>query len=59
VNTSDARLRRAYHDHMQAQRTRRDRLLRLLGVDSIVLHTHEDFTPRLHKFFQERARRLR
>ncbi len=58
VNTSDARLRRGYREHMEAQRTRRDRLFRLLGVDSIVLHTHEDFTPKLHKFFQERARRL-
>jgi uncharacterized protein (DUF58 family) len=58
VNTSDAGLRRGYREHMEAQRARRDRLFRLLGVDSIVLHTHEDFTPKLHKFFQERARRL-
>jgi len=58
VDTSDARLRQGYHDHMETLRSRRDRLFRQLGVDSISLHTHEDFTPKLHKFFQLRARRL-
>ncbi len=58
VNTSDARLRRSYQDHMQAARAGRDRLFRQLGIDSIGLHTHEDFTPKLHKFFQLRARRF-
>jgi uncharacterized protein (DUF58 family) len=57
VDSSDPALRKAYHDHMQAMLTQRDRLFRQLGIDSISLHTHEDFTPRLHKFFQLRARR--
>ncbi len=58
VDTADARLRRSYQEHMQAMLSRRDRLLRQLGIDSIGLHTHEDFTPKLHKFFQLRARRF-
>ena len=57
VDTSDARLRRAYQQHARGLETRRDRMFRQLGIDSISLRTHEDFTPRLHKFFQLRARR--
>jgi uncharacterized protein (DUF58 family) len=58
VNTSNARLRRGYEEHMKSMLARRDRLFRQLGIDSIQLHTHEDFTPKLHKFFQQRARRF-
>jgi uncharacterized protein (DUF58 family) len=58
VDTSNPGLRQAYREHMQAQTSRRDRLFRQLGIDSIGLHTHEDFTPKLHKFFQLRARRF-
>jgi len=57
VDTSEPRLRKAYHDHMQGMLVGRDRLFKQLGIDTIGLHTHEDFTPRLHKFFQLRARR--
>jgi len=57
VDTSEPGLRKAYHDHMQGMLVRRDRLFKQLGIDTIGLHTHEDFTPRLHKFFQLRARR--
>jgi uncharacterized protein (DUF58 family) len=57
VNTSDERLRKAYEQHARALESRRDRLFRQLNIDSISLHTHEDFTPRLHKFFRLRARR--
>ncbi len=58
VDTSDARLRQAYRQHMRTLETRRDRLFKQLNVDSIRLTTHEDFTPKLHKFFQLRARRF-
>jgi uncharacterized protein (DUF58 family) len=57
VDTSDARLRREYHAHMQGLRTRRDRLFAQLGIDAIELSTHDDFSPKLHSFFQRRARR--
>jgi uncharacterized protein (DUF58 family) len=58
VDTADARLRRAYEEHMRALLSRRDRLFRRLGIDAISLFTHEDFTPKLHKFFQLRAKRF-
>jgi uncharacterized protein (DUF58 family) len=57
VNTADARLRRAYAEHVRGLEARRDRMFRQLGIDSIGLDTHEDFTPKLHKFFRLRARR--
>ncbi len=58
VNTSSARLRAGYREHMQAAQARRDRMFRQLNIDSISLRTDEDFTPRLHEFFQVRARRF-
>jgi uncharacterized protein (DUF58 family) len=58
VDTSSPTLRKAYREHMTASQARRDRLFRQLGIDTIALHTHEDFTPKLHKFFQLRARRF-
>ncbi|MBI1797984.1 MAG: DUF58 domain-containing protein [Candidatus Eisenbacteria bacterium] len=58
VDTSNRALRRRYQEHMAAAVARRDRLFTQLGIDSIPLETHEDFTPRLHKFFRLRARRF-
>ena len=58
VDTSDPGLRKAYQEHTSAALARRDRLFKQLGIDTISLHTHEDFTPRLHRFFQLRARRF-
>jgi len=58
VNTADAGLRRRYHAHVRQWVERRDRLFTQLGIDSIPLHTHEDFTPKLHRFFRLRARRF-
>ena len=58
VNTSSPRIQRGYEEHMRTILAGRDRLFRQLGIDSIELHTHEDFTPKLHKFFQQRARRF-
>jgi len=58
VDTSNAALRKSYEDHMRAQMIRRDRMFKQLGIDSIALETREDFTPKLHKFFQQRARRF-
>lgn len=58
VNTSDARLRKGYQEHVRRAVAQRDRMFRQLGIDSIALHTHEDFTPKLHKFFRLRARRF-
>ena len=58
VDTSRPALRKRYEAHMQAMLARRDRLFSQLSIDSIPLKTDEDFTPKLHKFFQLRARRF-
>jgi uncharacterized protein (DUF58 family) len=58
VDSSNPGLRKAYQEHMRAWAGRRDRLFKQLGIDTISLHTHEDFTPKLHTFFQLRARRF-
>ena len=58
VDTANTRLRRAYEAHMRGLIARRNRMFRQLGIDSIELQSHEDFTPKLHKFFQIRARRF-
>ncbi len=59
VNTADRFLRdefRAFQlEYYQARRT----LFKSLGIDHIAVRTDEDFTPKLHRFFQERARRYR
>jgi len=57
VDTSDPHLRRAYHAHMQRLLAQRELLFTQLGIDAIALTTHDDFTPKLHKFFRQRARR--
>ncbi|MEO0081770.1 MAG: DUF58 domain-containing protein [candidate division WOR-3 bacterium] len=59
IDTRDPDLRRAFERHQQARREEIVRMFRQLGVDHIPVRTSEDFTPRLHKFFQERARRYR
>ena len=58
VDTSNARLRAAYEEHVRAKLSQRDRMFKQLGIDTIPLQTHDDFTPKLHKFFQLRARRF-
>jgi uncharacterized protein (DUF58 family) len=58
IDTSRPGLRKRYAQHMLDQETRRDRLFTRLGIDCIPIRTDEDFTPKLHKFFQLRARRF-
>ncbi len=58
IDTSNAGLRTAYAAHVRARVAERDRMFRQLGIDTIPLRTDEDFTPRLHAFFQLRARRF-
>lgn len=58
VNTSDPGLRRRYAEHVRAGIAARDRTFKRLGIDCIPLQTHEDFAPKLHAFFQQRARRI-
>ncbi len=59
LDTYDRRLLNEYSAHQVERKDSRRRLLKSLGIDSIELLTADDFTPKLHKFFQERARRYR
>lgn len=59
IDTSDSALRKGYREYRLLAIEKKHRLLKSLGIDSVELYTHEDFTPKLHKFFQERARRYR
>jgi uncharacterized protein (DUF58 family) len=59
IDTSDPGLREAFRRHHDTRRDEIEKLFRQLGVDHIPVLTSEDFTPRLHKFFQKRARRYR
>lgn len=59
VDTRDKILRERYRLYRQQKYEERERLFKLLGIDHIDLRTAEDFSNKLHKFFQERARRYR
>jgi uncharacterized protein (DUF58 family) len=59
VDTRDPALRKRFREFRQQQAEELKRLLRQLGVDHIALSTAEDFTAKLHTFFQQRARRYR
>jgi len=59
VDTNDGRFLDIYRAYRLQHVDNRKHLLKSLGIDSINLLTSDDFTPKLHKFFQERARRYR
>jgi len=59
IDTSDPGLRRRFKTHREARDEEMQKLFRQLGVDSIPVSTAEDFTKKLHQFFQKRARRYR
>jgi uncharacterized protein (DUF58 family) len=59
VDFSDPALRAAFAKQSEGRRAGLARMFRRLGVDHIPVLAGEEFTPRLHKFFQERARRYR
>jgi uncharacterized protein (DUF58 family) len=59
IDTGDSRLRRDYAGFRLQKNMEKDSLIKSLGIDRITLSTAYDYTGALHKFFQERARRLR
>ncbi len=59
VDTLDPGLRQRFARHRATREGELQKLLRQLGVDRIAVSTHEDFTKKLHQFFQKRARRYR
>jgi uncharacterized protein (DUF58 family) len=59
VDTSDPVLRKRFAASQAARQEAAERLFRQLGIDHIPVSTAEDFTRKLHQFFQKRARRYR
>jgi uncharacterized protein (DUF58 family) len=59
VDTSDPVLRKHFIESQSARQEAAERLFRQLGIDHIPVSTAEDFTKKLHQFFQKRARRYR
>ncbi|UCC11506.1 MAG: DUF58 domain-containing protein [candidate division WOR-3 bacterium] len=59
VDTWDKTLLQQYRAYRLQQGETRQNILKSLGIDSIDLLTSENSTPKLHKFFRERARRYR
>ena len=59
VDTSDPALRKRFVASQSARQESVERLFRQLGIDHIPVSTAEDFTKKLHQFFQKRARRYR
>jgi uncharacterized protein (DUF58 family) len=57
VDTGDARLRRAFEEQAEAARRERDRMLRSVDVDAIVIRTDRPYTEALLRFFRMRERR--
>ncbi|MCX7732354.1 MAG: DUF58 domain-containing protein [candidate division WOR-3 bacterium] len=59
VNTASVRTRRYVSEQMNSRREAMGKLFQRFGVDWVQLQTGEEFTPVLHRFFVERARRYR
>ncbi|MCX6842636.1 MAG: DUF58 domain-containing protein [candidate division WOR-3 bacterium] len=59
VDTSDPVLRKRFAASQAARQEAVERLFRQLGIDHVPVSTAEDFTKKLHQFFQKRARRYR
>jgi uncharacterized protein (DUF58 family) len=59
VDTSDPVLRKRFAASQAARQEAAEKLFRQLGIDQIPVSTAEDFTKKLHQFFQKRARRYR
>jgi len=58
VNFSDKGLAKGFFSYTQNALQEKDRLFKQLSVDQIDISTTEDFTPKLHKFFKQRAKRF-
>jgi uncharacterized protein (DUF58 family) len=57
LDTGDARVRRAYEERAAATRRERDRMLRGIDVDAVVVRTDRAYTEALLRFFRMRERR--
>jgi uncharacterized protein (DUF58 family) len=59
VDTSSKRWQQAYRQQMQQLESGKTRVFRRANVDRIDIHTDEEYTTPLARFFKERAKRIR
>ena len=59
IDTREKNLQDRYRLYRQQKYEERERLFKMMGIDHIDVKTSEDFSNKLHKFFQVRARRYR
>jgi uncharacterized protein (DUF58 family) len=59
VDTRDPALRKRFKQWRAGREAELAKMVKQLGVDRIAVSTAEDFTKKLHQFFQKRARRYR
>lgn len=59
LNTTDAAVRRGYHEIAEARRRKLHHVIRSAGVDILDLSTKEPYLPSLLSFFGTRKRRIR
>ena len=57
LDTGDSRLRREFEERAAAARRDRERMLRAVDVDAIVVRTDRPYTEALLRFFRMRERR--
>ncbi len=58
VNTSSARARTAHKRAAERRRVELEQRLRRARVDTVPLHTNQDYLPELAAFFRRRERRI-
>ena len=59
ADTSSRHWQNAYHEQMDALENNKSRIFRQASVDRIDIHTDEEYTGPLTRFFQERSKRIR
>lgn len=59
IDTSDPRVRQAFHRRVSQQRQKREELFRRLSVDHVTVHTDRDYVRPLSDLFRRRARRMK
>ena len=59
VDTSSRRWQKAYQQQMQQMEDGKMRVFRQASVDRIDIHTNQEYTIPLTRFFKERAKRIR
>ena len=59
ADTSSRRWQNAYHEQMEKLENNKSRVFRQASVDHIDIHTDQEYTGPLTRFFKERAKRIR